>query len=84
MRASVGPTRSTATHNVAFRREAYLDYPFPAGSGAKAVALQSAAMLHAHYVLWTHPGMRVQRDRRGVPQMLVRLRYSTARGALAK
>jgi hypothetical protein len=64
-----GPTRSTASNNVAFRREAYLDCPFPEGSGARAVAIQSASMRRARYVLWAEPGMRIITDRRGLKQV---------------
>jgi glycosyltransferase involved in cell wall biosynthesis len=76
---SGGPVRSSAANNVAFRREAYLDCPFPEGSGARAVALQSAALRRAHYVLWAEPAMRVIRDRRGLAQAVRALAdYSTA------
>jgi hypothetical protein len=61
-----GPARYTADNNVAFRREAYLEYPLPAGSGSRAVKIQTAAMLRAHYVLWAEPAMQVLLDRRGV------------------
>jgi hypothetical protein len=67
-RRAVGPARSTAANNVAFRREAYLDCPFPEGAGAKAVPLQTAAMLRAGYVLWAEPAMQVIGDRRGLKQ----------------
>lgn len=58
-----GPVSTTATHNVAFRREAYLDCPFPPGSGSQAVALQSVALRRAGYLLWSEPAIRVNRDR---------------------
>jgi hypothetical protein len=61
-----GPARRTAENNIAFRREAYLEYPLPEGSGAQAVRIQTAALLRAHYVLWRNPELRVLRDRRGV------------------
>ena len=61
-----GPSKFTATNNVAYRREAYLDYPLPEGSGAEAVRIQTAAMLRAHYVLWQEPAMVALRDRRGL------------------
>lgn len=74
-----GPVRRSAANNVAFRREAYLDCPFPEGSGARAVALQSAALRRARYVLWAEPQMRVMRDRRGLAQAVRALAdYSTA------
>jgi hypothetical protein len=77
--SEAGPVRSTAANNVAFRREAYLDCPFPEGSGTKAVALQSAAMRRARYVLWVEPAMQVIRDRRGLKQALgTQVDYSTA------
>ena len=63
---TAGPAKFTATKNVAFRREAYLDYPLPEGSGAEAVRIQTAAMLRAHYVLWEVPAMIALRDRRGL------------------
>jgi hypothetical protein len=63
-----GPARYTADNNVAYRRAAYLEYPLPAGAGERAVKIQTAAMLRAHYVLWEEPGMQVLRDRRGVKQ----------------
>jgi len=76
---SAGEVRTTAASNVAFRREAYLDCPFPASSGTKAVALQSAAMRRARYVLWAEPAMQVIRDRRGLKQTMgVQPDYSTA------
>lgn len=61
-----GPAKYTATNNVAFRREAYLEYPLPEGSGSDAVRIQTAAMLRAHYVLWQEPAMVALRDRRGL------------------
>jgi hypothetical protein len=67
-RRGAGPARSTAANNVAFRREAYLDCPFPAGAGAKAVELQTRALQRAGYVLWAEPRMRVIEDRRGLNQ----------------
>ncbi len=74
-----GRVRSGAANNVAFRREAYLDCPFPEGSGARAVAMQSAALRRAHYVLWAEPAMQVIRDRRGLAQAVRALAdYSTA------
>jgi hypothetical protein len=63
-----GPAVETAENNVAFRREAYLDCPFPEGAGAKVVRLQTAALRRAGYVLWTEPAMQVMRDRRGSRQ----------------
>jgi hypothetical protein len=60
------PAQFTAINNVAFRREVYCEYPFPAGSGKQAVRIQTAALLRAHYVLWHEPAMLVLRDRRGV------------------
>jgi hypothetical protein len=75
-----GPVHTTASSNVAFRREAYLDCPFPEGSGARAVALQSAAMRRAHYVLWSEPGLHIIRDRRGLqPAGATQPGLSTAR-----
>ncbi len=74
-----GTVRTTAANNVAFRREAYLDCPFPIGSGSKAVALQSATMRRARYVLWEEPAMKVIVDRRGLRQAAgVQVDYSTA------
>ncbi|MFM2124353.1 MAG: hypothetical protein RL328_804 [Acidobacteriota bacterium] len=60
------PAKVTATNNAAYRREAYLDYPLPEGSGARAVRLQSAAMRRAGYRLWQEPAMVALRDRRGL------------------
>ena len=78
-RRVAGPTASTAENNVAFRRDAYLDYPFPEGMGAEAVRLQTAALRRAHYVLWSEPAMHVVRAP-GLkkPPVAVRIRYSTA------
>lgn len=74
-----GLVRSSAANNVAFRREAYLDCPFPEGAGARAVARQSAALRRAHYVLWAEPAMQVIRDRRGLAQAVRALAdYSAA------
>jgi hypothetical protein len=79
MQREAGRVYSTAATNVAFRREAYLDCPFPEGSGSRAVALQSEAMGRAGYVLWAEPAMQVMRDRRGLKQAAgVRADYSTA------
>lgn len=62
-----GPVHRTAVNNVAFRRDAYLDYPLAPGIGEReAIRLQSAAMRQAHYLLWQDPGLRVIRDRRGL------------------
>jgi hypothetical protein len=63
---------------VAFRREAYLDCPFPIGSGKQGVALQSASMRRARYVLWEEPSMKVIVDRRGLKQAAVQPHYSPA------
>ena len=52
-----GLCRRSAGNNIAFRREAYLDCPFPEGTGADAVRLQTEALRRAHYVLWTEPNM---------------------------
>jgi hypothetical protein len=73
-----GTVRTTAANNVAFRREAYLDCPFPIGSGSKAVALQSATMRRARYVLWEEPAMKVIVDRRGLKHAAVQPHYSPA------
>jgi len=78
-RRGAGPTGWTAETNVAFRREAYLDCPFPDGSGSEAVQLQTAAMRRAGYVLWGDSAMQVIRERRGLKQALgLRADYSTA------
>jgi hypothetical protein len=61
-RRGAGPVGSTAANNVAFRREAYLDCPFPEGAGTEAVAFQSAALRRAHYVVWAQPAMQVIRE----------------------
>ena len=72
------PLQTTAGNNVAFRRTAYLDCPFPEGSGANAIRLQTAALRRARYVLRTEPGMLLMRDRRGLEQAAgVRVGYST-------
>ncbi len=78
-RRAAGPVSSTAENNVAFRRDAYLDYPFPEGMGSEAVALQSAALRRAHYVLWAEPAMQaIRMDLRRKPPANWRVRYSTA------
>ena len=78
-RRAAGPTAVTADNNVAFRRDAYLDYPFREGMGSDAVGLQSAALRKAHYVLWMNPSMQVVRGRDlRKPPVAVRLGYSTA------
>ncbi len=75
---SLWPVPTTAGNNVAFRREAYLDCPFPEGSGANAVRLQSVALRRARYVLRMEPAMLLMRDRRGLPQAAsVQVGYST-------
>jgi hypothetical protein len=78
-RPVAGPVNSTAENNIAFRREAYLDYPFPVGMGGQAIGLQTAALRRAHYVIWSEPGMQSVRGRapRKLP-VTVRIRYSTA------
>lgn len=78
-RRVAGPVGSTAENNIAFRREAYLDYPFPVGMGAEALSLQTAALRRAHYVIWSEPAMQVTRDHAPrKPPVTVRIRYSTA------
>lgn len=62
---TAGPARVLATSNVAYRREAFLDYPLLAGDPVEAVMLQSSAMRRAGYVLWSDPEVQVLRDRRG-------------------
>jgi hypothetical protein len=81
-RRAAGPVWNTAENNIAFRREAYLDCPFPEGMGVEAVSLQTAALHRAHYVLWAEPAMQVVRVRSRKPPMVsVRIRYSRAASA---
>jgi hypothetical protein len=67
-RTEAGRARASADHNVAFRREAYLDCPLPEGAGASAIRQQTKALRRARYVLWEQPAMKMLRDRRGMPQ----------------
>jgi GT2 family glycosyltransferase len=81
-RRGAGPTGWTAETNIAFRREAYLDCPFPEGSGMEAVQVQTDAMRRAGYVLWADSAMQVMRDRRGLKQALgLRVQLGSPSGA---
>jgi hypothetical protein len=79
-RRKAGTARQSAHNNVAFRREAYLDCPFPERVGiSKAVRLQSAALRRARYLLWVEPKMNAVLDRRGGRASVgAQVEYSTA------